>query len=144
MNKIFSTSFNIAMVNVWLLIFRIAVSGAMLTHGYPKFQRLISGEPIKFADPFDIGAYPSFLLVVFAEFFCSIFIILGLGTRIASFCIIIAMSVAAFYAHADDPFGKKELALLYLVVFLTLLVFGPGRYSIDQAIAGPGKSKRRY
>jgi putative oxidoreductase len=38
---------------------------------------------------------------------------------------------AAFVAHANDPFSKKELALAYALVALVLLVTGPGRYSID-------------
>jgi len=43
-----------------------------------------------------------------------------------------AMAVAAFIAHGADPFAKKEMALLYLVGFLTVALMGPGRYSIDQ------------
>jgi putative oxidoreductase len=41
------------------------------------------------------------------------------------------MFVAAFIAHGPDPFGKKELALLYLVIYILLLVAGSGKYSVD-------------
>ncbi len=143
MKKLFSTGYNTGVAHVWLLIFRVAASGFMLTHGYPKFTKLISGDTIQFADPFGFGAYPSFVLTVIAEFLCSILIILGLGTRIASVFLIINMSVAAFIAHSADPFGKKELALLYLLVYLTILVFGPGKYSVDNSIGGGVKRGRR-
>ena len=143
MKRLFSTAYNTGLANAWLLIFRITAGGFMLTHGYPKFQKLMGDDPIQFADPFGFGAYPSFLLVVFAEFFCSILIILGLGTRIAAFALVINMAVAAFYAHAADPFGKKEMPLLFLLVFLTILVFGPGKYSLDYAIGGSSKTGRR-
>src|SRR5687768_11440678 len=41
---------------------------------------------------------------------------LGLLTRIAGFFIAVTMFVAVFGAHAADPYGRKELALLYFFV----------------------------
>ena len=41
------------------------------------------------------------------------------------------MLVAIFVAHASDPWAKKELAFMYLVPALTLLLTGPGRFSLD-------------
>ena len=108
MKRIFATTANIGFSNIWLLLLRIAVGAFMLTHGYPKFLKLITGETIQFADPFGIGTYASFLLVVVAEFLCSILLIVGLGTRLSAIVLIINMAVAAFYGHAADPFGKKN------------------------------------
>jgi putative oxidoreductase len=48
----------------------------------------------------------------------------------------ITMIVAAFIVHADDPFGKKELALLYLSGCLTLIFTGAGKFSVDGAVRG--------
>jgi putative oxidoreductase len=95
----------------------------------------MSSEEIKFADPFGLGPIASLLMVVFAEVFCSILIIMGLGTRLATIPLMVAMSVAAFYAHADDPFATKEKSLLFLLVYIFLFVFGSGRYSIDKLIS---------
>lgn len=105
----------------------------MLTHGYPKLQRLLSGE-FQFADPFGLGPGVSLGLAVFAEFFCSILLILGLGTRLATIPLIVTMSVAAFIAHGADPFARKEMALLYLVSYIVLLFSGPGKISVDQLL----------
>ena len=129
--RIFSTSISVLSANLVLLFVRIAVSAFMLTHGLPKLARFTSGEAIKFADPFGISPAITLGLAVFAEVGCSIFIILGLGTRLASIPLMITMAVAAFYAHAEDPFGTKEKPLLFLLIFLMLFVFGSGRYSID-------------
>ena len=107
----------------------------MLTHGIPKLSRLTSGEEIKFADPFGLGPVISLLLVVFSEVVCSILIILGLGTRLASIPLIVTMLVAAFQAHADDPFGTKEKPLLFILIYIVLLVFGSGKYSVDQGLS---------
>lgn len=118
-----------------LLIVRIAVAAFMLTHGYPKLMKLLAGGEIQFADPFGLGMYFSLVLAVFAEFFCSILIGIGLGTRLATIPLIITMLVAAFIAHSSDPFGRKELALLYLVVFVFLLFTGSGKFSVDYFIS---------
>jgi putative oxidoreductase len=66
--------------------------------------------------------------------FCSIAIILGFATRFVSIPLIITMFVAVFIIHADDPWQKKEFALLYLVPFLTLLFTGAGKFSLDAVI----------
>ncbi len=120
-------------INVSLLILRLSLGGMMLTHGYPKLQRLISGD-LQFADPIGIGSATSLYLAVFAEFFCSIFVMTGFFTRISSFFLAFTMFVAAIIQHGDDPFSKKEKALLYLFGFIVLIISGGGRLSIDKKI----------
>lgn len=135
MKNLFSTNINVKSLDFILLLLRIAVAAFMLTHGYPKLMKLLAGGEIRFADPFGLGMYFSLVLAVFAEFFCSILVGLGIGTRLAAIPLIITMSVAAFIAHASDPFGRKELALLYLVVFVFLLFTGSGKFSVDYFIS---------
>jgi putative oxidoreductase len=139
MKQLFSTSYNRSLADVWLLLLRVCVAGFMLTHGIPKLQKLLAGGEIQFGDPLGIGVTASFILIIFAEVVCSALILLGLGTRFASFALAISMAVAAFVQHGNDPFSRKEPALLYLLIYITLLVFGPGRYSLDAKIGG-GKS----
>lgn len=117
--------------DVGLAFFRIAVSAMMLTHGLPKFQKLISGN-FEFGDPIGIGAAPSLFLAVIGEFICPILIIIGFKTRLSAIPTAITMAVAAFIAHGADPFGTKEKALLYLVAYITIFLVGPGKLSIDK------------
>jgi putative oxidoreductase len=138
MRRVFSTSFSPANVSTALLLLRVVVAAFMLTHGLPKLMNMMAGTS-KFGDPIGLGKDLSLGLTVFAEFVCSILILLGLATRLALIPLIIAMLVAAFVANAGDPFGKKEMALLYLVIYITLLITGPGKYSIDNAL---GKNRR--
>lgn len=140
MKKIFSTQVNTAAINLWLLLSRIAIGSFMLTHGLPKLDKLLAGN-IQFADPFGIGPGASLLLTVFAEAFCSILLILGLATRLVTIPLMITMLVAIFYAHAADPFGKKELAVVYLTIFIGFCILGGGKYSIDNLIS---RKSRRY
>ncbi len=66
-----------------------------------------------------------------SEFLGGICLALGLFTRISSFFIASTMFVAAFFAHAKDPFGTKELALLYMFVSAAFLFKGSGDWSLD-------------
>lgn len=118
-------------LDLGLLILRFFVFAFMLTHGWPKFQKLVAGN-FQFGDPLGVGIETSLILAVFAEFFCSILIMIGLFTRPALFMNAITMIVAAFIAHSGDPFGKKEMALLYLVVSVALIFTGPGKYALDK------------
>lgn len=117
-----------------LLILRVFVGVTMLaSHGWGKMMKLITGDT-GFADVFGIGETASLILAVFAEVLCSLFIALGLFTRATLIPLIITMLVAVFVIHGDDPFGKKEFGLLYLIPYITLLLTGPGKYSIDKLI----------
>lgn len=119
--------------NCALLLLRIGTGCLMLTHGWPKLSGF-SERLHNFADPIGLGSEVSFVLTVFAEFFCSIFLILGLFTRLAIIPMVITMLVVVFVVHINDPFGQQEKGLLYLFPLLAILLTGPGKYSIDSMI----------
>jgi putative oxidoreductase len=117
-------------INLALLAGRIITSSMMLTHGGPKFMRLLDGN-LKFGDPLGIGSEVSFVLVVFAEFFCSILILVGLGTRLASIPLLITMLVALLIAHGADPMLDHVNILAYIATYVILFFTGSGKYSLD-------------
>ncbi|MDT0649868.1 DoxX family protein [Autumnicola edwardsiae] len=131
MKNSYSTSLNLQSVDVALLIFRIAISALMLTHGIPKLITFFNSEEIAFADPIGLGETVSFTLAVFAEFVCAVLIIFGFATRLAAIPLIITMAVAALIVHIPDGFGRQELPLLYMFGFILLLLTGAGKYSVD-------------
>lgn len=135
MNRTFNTNLNHNLIDLGLLILRVTIGIFMITHGYPKLTKLLAGGEIQFLDPFGLGAKTSFILAIFAEFFCSILLILGLATRWATIPLIITMMVAIFIAHATDGFQKQELPGHFLLVYVFLLMVGPGKYSIDHLIS---------
>jgi len=51
------------------------------------------------------------------------------------------MTVAILVAHSHDPFKIKELALIYLLIFITFLIFGAGKYSLDYLLFRGNKNK---
>ena len=115
-------------INFSLLLLRLMAGSFMLVHGWPKLTNF-SALAENF-NPIGIGNELSLALVVFAEVFCSLFIILGLFTRLALIPAIINMLVAVFVAHGSDPFSKKELGLFFLISYIILFLTGPGRYAI--------------
>jgi putative oxidoreductase len=131
MKNSYSTSLNLQSVDVALLIFRIAISALILTHGIPKLITFFNSEEIAFADPIGLGETASFTLAVFAEFVCAVLIIFGFATRLAAIPLIITMAVAALIVHLPDGFGRQELPLLYMFGFILLLLTGAGKYSVD-------------
>jgi putative oxidoreductase len=135
MKRTFNTNLNHSILDFGLLVLRIGIGCFMLTHGWPKLVKLIGGEEIQFLDLFGIGATPSFILAIFAEFLCSILIIIGLATRWAAIPLIITMLVAIFIAHASDGFQKQELPAHYVLTYIFLLLAGPGKYSVDYFIS---------
>lgn len=134
MSYLSSTKSSNTLKDIALLIVRVFVGFAMLSHGFPKLQTLLNGGEIQFMDFLGLGPKLSLLLAVFAEFVCSIFLILGLFTRSAVSFLIITMLVAAFGVHGGDEFGKKEMSLLYLALYILFLAFGAGKLSIDHLI----------
>lgn len=118
-------------VDVALFIARVGIAAMMLTHGVPKLMMFFSGEPIQFL-PF-MGTSPEFSLslAVFAEVFCSLLLLFGIGTRVAVLPLITTMLVALFAVHTADPFAKQEPAFHYLLVYVVLLFAGSGKYSVD-------------
>lgn len=117
-----------------LLLVRLLSGGMMLTHGIPKIDRLLGEGPVKFADPFGLGPEISLVLVLFAEVACSILVMIGFKTRLATLPLMFTMLVAAFLIHGADPFGEKELPLLFLTVFGSILISGAGSYSVDRVM----------
>lgn len=115
------------------LFLRIFVGFAMLTHGFVKIANFSTYAAV-FPDPIGLGSETSLALAIFAEVVCSFLIILGLLTRPAALVLTFNMMVAAFVAHAGDPFSTKELALMYLAIYIVITVMGGGIYSLDHIL----------
>ena len=120
--------------DVWVLLLRIIVGALMLSRGWSKFQTLLDGRGANFPDPLGIGHQLSLIFAVLTEVLFSGLLILGFLSRLTTFGLAFTMFVAAFIQHADDPFSKKELAILYLIIYITLLVKGSGKFSVDHFI----------
>jgi putative oxidoreductase len=132
-----------------LTLIRIVAGGVMLPHGMQKMFGWFGGAG--FAGTihgFGQRGFPAPLvfLVIMAEFFGSIGLIIGLLSRIASFSIAVDMTVAAitvtskfgmFINWAGKQKGEgMEYQLLIIAMTLAIVFAGGGALSVDRAIAG--------
>jgi putative oxidoreductase len=120
-------------IDLGILLLRLVFGGLMMTHGYSKFMGYDQIAPV-FPDLIGIGSSLSFNLVISAELFCAIFVLIGLLTRFSVIPIFITMFVAYFIAHGAQPFQEKELPFAFLTLSFAVFVLGSGKYSVDQLI----------
>ena len=117
-----------------LLFLRVSIGMMLLIgHGWDKLVGF-SNIMDQFPDPLGVGSRVSLGLVVFAEVVCVAAVMVGYKTRKAAVPILGFALIAALVFHGDDPFKKQELALIYGAWATTLLLTGPGRYSLDEQL----------
>ncbi len=133
MKKLLSISCSDWAFNIGMLLLRIGAGALIMPRGYSKLVHFAEKKN-SFMNFLGIGSTLSLSLVIFAEFFCGMFIILGLFTRLAAIPLIISLSVALFKANNGDVFGNGADAALFLACFITLLLCGPGKASVDGLI----------
>lgn len=125
---------NPKLLSLGLLILRVLVGITMLTHGLAKLTSF-SEFSATFPDPIGLGSTLSLILIIGAEVGCSLFVIVGAFTRLATIPLMFSMLVVLFVVHASDPFQVKELPLLYLGIYILLFFTGAGRISLDSLIS---------
>ena len=119
-----------------LFILRVGFGGTMLLfHGIPKIFNFVTVGQY-FPDPLGVGSYISLGLAIFAEVICAILVIVGAGTRFAVIPLILTCLVWAFILQHGSPWVQREIALLYLIPFVTIIFAGPGKYSWDSSRKG--------
>lgn len=112
------------------LFMRIFVGAMMLTHGIGKLQNY-NAIVNAFPDPLRISSAASFTLITLAEVGCSVLIVMGLFTRLATLPLIFGMYVATFLAFPDKSFAEGELSFVYMGIYIMLLISGGGKYALD-------------
>jgi len=121
-------------ISIGLLILRVGIAFSMIyLHGYPKLVNF-SEFSSEFADPLGVGNGVSLGLVLFAEFFCSIFLIAGAFVRLSSIPLIITMIIATWVINGGKDFIFQEKSFIYLIAYISLMISGAGRFSIDYLI----------
>ena len=121
-------------LSVMLVMARIAFGAMFLTHG---LQKLANFGAISHSFPRVMGLNGSVSLglAIFAEVFCTLGFITGFLYRLSMIPMIFTMIIAAFVVHANDPFSAKEMALLYLFIFIIMYILGPGSIAADYFFA---------
>jgi len=132
MKKIFTLRFIPVNIDAALLLLRVWLGiGVFLRHGIEKITGF-SKMAEHFPDPIGIGPSASLSFALVSDAICSILVIIGLATRLSASIIIINLLVAfgfLFKFAIDKP--HSELAFVYLGGFVSILLAGPGKYSVE-------------
>lgn len=124
------TAPNIAL-HAGLLFLRVAGSALLIAvHGLPKVLHY-SQELTRIEDPFHMGAAPTLLLAILSETLCPLLIALGVLTRLACLPIVATLLVAMLVVHPDWSLADGQFGWMLLIIFTTVLIAGPGRFSIS-------------
>lgn len=131
MKRLLSTGYTDWAFNIALLVLRAGLGIMMLPHGYGKLVHFAERKN-SFMNFLGMGSTVSLSLSLFAEFFCALFVIIGMFTRFTVLPLVIGMAVAVFNAHDAQIFGDGEKAALYLAGFIAIFLVGPGKISADR------------
>lgn len=130
---LFPTKSNTTKVSLLLLAVRIIFGILLMNHGIQKWTNFQELSAV-FPDPLGVGSPLSLGLAIFGELACSMAFIIGFLYRLAMIPMVFTMAVAFFVIHGNDSFATKELAFVYLVVFILMYIIGPGKFAVDRWI----------
>ena len=123
-----------------LLVLRVGIGAAFVCHGYPK----LAGGPELWtkiggalsAMGVNFGHTAMGLVAGLSEFAGGLLLVLGLFSRPACFFLLNTMIVATvMHIRGGDPFMKYSHALEAAILFFSLLLIGPGKYSLDEKLS---------
>lgn len=121
-----------------LLIIRLGLGACLiLIHGLPKLTGGVERWTAlgKSMTNLGIDFLPAFwgFMAAFAETFGALMLMAGLFYRPAAFMLAFTMFVAMMsHLVKLDPWIRVAYPMELMIVFLGLLLMGPGRYSLDQ------------
>lgn len=130
MKKLISTGYSDFSFNLATFLLRLGMGLLMIPHGYDKLIRFAEYKK-DFMNFLGLGSTISLALVIFSEFFCSVFLIMGLFTRLVTAILMIEMFVVVFSKHQGQVFGEGEHGMLFLTAYLCIILLGPGKASLD-------------
>lgn len=133
-----------------LLLLRIGFGLMFIYHGYPKISGGIAGwERLgSLAMPhLGVTFVPAFwgFMAAAAEFLGGILLLLGFFFRPA--CLLLAMTMATAVTmkfSVGAGLAGAAPALENGIVFLSLILIGPGQYSFDHMFSNSSKQRRGY
>ena len=144
-----------ATASLGFLALRVMVGLMMFVgHGVPKIQNYAAYKKAFYVPdvfPLSLMSHSTSLIAcISGEAVASMLIIFGFATRPAAFILGFCMVVAAFGVHGSAPWfqasatpiATKELAVMYLIPMIVIILAGAGAYSFDAGIYKDSRRRR--
>ncbi len=123
------------LLDTGLLLFRLLAGFALLrVHGWEKVA-YYEAELRSIPDPFGLGGEVNLAIAIFSDVFCALLVMAGLFTRLAALSILGTTLVGLLFVHLDDPWHGRDVPMVYSIMFLVILLLGPGKYSLDGTLS---------
>ena len=137
MKKLFSSKYSANAVNAAMLLLRLCLGTLMLVgHGFQKITHF-SDTAQHIPNLLGVGSTINASLIIFAEFFCSLLLIVGLFTRFSLLTLLFCMGYIftivfqfAIVKKGDNGY-EFDNAFVYFAIYLGLFFTGSGKYSLD-------------
>ncbi|WP_207536438.1 DoxX family protein [Desertivirga arenae] len=122
-------------LNISLLLLRVGIAGELFfVHGLKKLG-VGTGVAEAVPNPFHLPETLNYWTAVSANLFFPILVMVGLFTRLSVIPTLVVTLTGYFIVHANDPLLEKDIPYVYSLVFIFLLIAGPGKFSIDYLIS---------
>lgn len=133
MKKLFSTKYTAGGFNMAVLLLRLTFGIVMVYYGY-KLMTHFSENKTHGTSILGLSNEISLLLKIFIKLVCGLLIVLGLFSRLASLLVLLYMGYALYAQYHLDVFGSGTFAMVFFGGMFALLLLGPGKYSVDNAM----------
>lgn len=120
--------------NWTMFFFRIVVSLELIVvHGFKKIGVGVK-EAEHIPNPLHLPEMINNVFAISANIFFPFLVLIGFCTRAATLPILSVTLTGYFVLHWNDAALIRDTPFMYSIVFLLILIIGPGKYSIDNYI----------
>ena len=116
------------------MVLRVLLGVMMIYHGTPKVFEGTAGMAEGLASRGWPLPWLLSVMTAYLEFAGGILLVGGFLTRPVAIAMAVLFFIITFVFHGADPFGDKELPLLYFVLSVCTALYGPGRISVDHVV----------
>jgi len=132
LKKLFATQ---VIFGNWLIIIRVFVGILIAVYGLEAFNpEKMKGNVAWLTDiHFPVPVFLAYLGKI-TELAGGILLVVGLCTRFVSIALVINMSVITIFMGNCKIFGDAQLPFLFLLLFLSFILYGGGKWSLDNLL----------
>jgi putative oxidoreductase len=123
-----------AAFNIGMLVLRAAASlELVIVHGLKKIGVGVANAE-KIPNPLHFPEQFNNLFATAANIIFPFFVLIGLFTRAAVLPTLAVTLTGYFIVHSGGSLSEKDTPFIYSLIFITILILGPGKYSFDNII----------